>query len=335
ATSATLTINPVSATDAATNYNVIVTGLCGNDTSDYVTLTVNTVPIAFASSNSPVCEGSDIELSATTVAGATYAWTSTTGFSSALQNPTITNATLSDGGTYTLVISANSCNSLPSSTIVAVDICYSNLSVIKTASNVNPLVGTTITFTIVVTNNGPTDATGVWVDEVLESGYAYVSSTVTAGVYDPITGIWTIGSMANGSTATMIMTVTVIANGTYTNTVTVYGNEPDDILPDNTSTVETYPIDFYIPEGFSPNGDGINELFVIRGILFYPNNTFAVFNRWGEKVFEANPYQSTWSGNCTTGISIGGDLLPTGTYFYVLDLKNGSEPFKGTIYLIR
>jgi hypothetical protein len=52
-------------------------------------------------------------------------------------------------------------------------------------------------------------------------------------------------------------------------------------------------------------------------------------------VFDANPYQSTWSGNCTTGISVGGDLLPTGTYFYVLDLKDGSEAFKGTIYLIR
>jgi hypothetical protein len=76
------------------------------------------------------------------------------------------------------------------------------------------------------------------------------------------------------------MSVTVIANGIYTNTVTVYGNEPDNNLSNNSSTVETYPIDFNIPEGFSPNGDGINDLFVIRGILNYPNNTFVVYNRW-------------------------------------------------------
>jgi gliding motility-associated-like protein len=92
-------------------------------------------------------------------------------------------------------------------------------------------------------------------------------------------------------------------------------------------------VDFNIPEGFSPNGDGINDLFVIRGIDHYPNNSIIIFNRWGDKVFEASPYQNTWDGKCTMGVRAGGDQLPIGTYFYLLNLGDGSEILKGTIYL--
>ena len=89
----------------------------------------------------------------------------------------------------------------------------------------------------------------------------------------------------------------------------------------------------FIPDGFSPNGDGINDLFVIRGINNYPENNFTIYNRWGNKVFEASPYKSTWDGRSTTGLRVGGDELPVGTYFYILDLGDDSEVIKGTIYL--
>ncbi len=95
------------------------------------------------------------------------------------------------------------------------------------------------------------------------------------------------------------------------------------------------PIDFFIPEGFSPNGDMINDLFVIRGILRYPNNTFMIFNRWGNKVFEASPYVNTWDGKAKMGLIAFGDELPIGTYFYILDLNDGTPVYKGTIYLNR
>ena len=76
-------------------------------------------------------------------------------------------------------------------------------------------------------------------------------------------------------------------------------------------------------------------MFVIRGIAAYPSNTFEVFNRWGDKVYEASPYTNTWDGRSTIGLIVGGDGLPIGTYFYLLDLKNGSKVYKGTIYLNR
>jgi gliding motility-associated-like protein/uncharacterized repeat protein (TIGR01451 family) len=211
--------------------------------------------------------------------------------------------------------------------------CIADLNIVKTVNDTIPVFRHQVVFTIVVTNNGPVTATGVAVTEVLQSGFTYVSSSATTGTYDPLTGVWTIGTLLNGATATLTITATVIENGNYVNTVVVYGNEPDNNLADNNSSVEVHPWDFFIPEGFSPNGDGINDLFVIRGIDHFPGNTFMIFNRWGNKVFEASPYTNTWDGQSGMGMTIGGNDLPVGTYFYVLDLSDGTPVYKGTIYL--
>ena len=93
--------------------------------------------------------------------------------------------------------------------------------------------------------------------------------------------------------------------------------------------------DFNIPEGFSPNGDFINDLFVIRGIDHYPDNTFTIFNRWGNKIYDTKHYKNTWDGRTKIGLRMAGDELPIGTYFYVLDLGNGKSIYKGTIFLNR
>jgi gliding motility-associated-like protein len=91
--------------------------------------------------------------------------------------------------------------------------------------------------------------------------------------------------------------------------------------------------EFFIPDGFSPNGDGINDVFVIRGINRYRGNKLVVFNRWGNQVHAASPYENQWNGSTTQNMQMGGNELPVGTYFYVLDLGDGSKPFKGYIYL--
>jgi gliding motility-associated-like protein len=103
----------------------------------------------------------------------------------------------------------------------------------------------------------------------------------------------------------------------------------------NITVINCDTVDFFIPEGFSPNSDEINDLFVIRGIENYPSNDFVVFNRWGDPVFDAQPYTNNWAGTTSKGISIGTNVLPVGTYFYVLHLGDGSPVLKGTIYLNR
>jgi gliding motility-associated-like protein len=97
---------------------------------------------------------------------------------------------------------------------------------------------------------------------------------------------------------------------------------------------------FRIPVGFSPNDDGTNDKFVIEGIEDYPNNSFKVLNRWGNKVYETKGYLNEWDGTNTQGISFGETDLPVGTYFFILDLgedmPEGEERmYKGYIYLSR
>jgi gliding motility-associated-like protein len=113
-------------------------------------------------------------------------------------------------------------------------------------------------------------------------------------------------------------------------------NEPGDNIPTEFSPVKENPDEpesFNIPQGFSPNGDGVNDVFVIRGISIYPNNKLTIINRWGNVVFEKDNYDNTWDGKSTQGIRFGGDELPDGTYFYILDLGNNEKPYKGFIYI--
>ena len=94
-----------------------------------------------------------------------------------------------------------------------------------------------------------------------------------------------------------------------------------------------------IPNAFSPDGDGINDKWTIRGGLNenYPNNKIVVFNRWGIKVYGTTGYQNDWGGTYNNNMSTtSSSNLPVGTYFYVLDLnRDGSEVIKGSVYITR
>lgn len=81
--------------------------------------------------------------------------------------------------------------------------------------------------------------------------------------------------------------------------------------------VVTAPDDLTLPTGFSPNGDGSNDFYVILGIDQHPNNTFIVFNRWGNIVYEKSGYQNEWAGT-----SQDGDDLPDGTYYVLFEADN-------------
>ena len=87
-----------------------------------------------------------------------------------------------------------------------------------------------------------------------------------------------------------------------------------------------------VPTGFSPNSDGVNDGYVIDGIENYPGNKLWVYNRWGKLVYKATDYNNSWDGiGNISGISVGQKVL-SGTYYYILDLHDGSKPKAG--YLI-
>ncbi len=90
-----------------------------------------------------------------------------------------------------------------------------------------------------------------------------------------------------------------------------------------------------IPNGYSPNGDGTNDTFVIDGLSSYPGNVLFIYNRWGNLIYKKKEYDNSWNGRANvTGVMFG-EELPNGTYFYILDLNINEKPLNGFVVLRR
>ncbi len=114
-----------------------------------------------------------------------------------------------------------------------------DVQITKTPSTATPNVGGSISFTLVVKNNGPNGATNVIVNDNTPSGYTLVSAAPTTGSWSSPT--WTIGSLASGASATLMVTATVNVNGSYANTASVTSSETDTNNGNNTSTSTPTP----------------------------------------------------------------------------------------------
>jgi gliding motility-associated-like protein len=133
---------------------------------------------------------------------------------------------------------------------------------------------------------------------------------------------------------------------TTLNLLKAQGGKYNLIVKDSNNCVENFDFEIsyqienckdnlIIPQGVTPNGDGVNDFFVINGIELYPNNVLRIYNRWGTLVFDANKYENNWNGQTNEGIIVDQQdgNLPTGTYFYVLELEPGRKPITGYVYL--
>jgi gliding motility-associated-like protein len=96
------------------------------------------------------------------------------------------------------------------------------------------------------------------------------------------------------------------------------------------------PDDLFIPDGFSPNGDGVNETFEIRDIEYlFPNYNLEIFNRYGNILFKGDINKPAWDGKSSNSGFMNGDA-PTGVYFYVIQYnKDNLKPKQGQLYLNR
>jgi trimeric autotransporter adhesin len=132
----------------------------------------------------------------------------------------------------------------------AVDVVVSS-----TTSNSSPIVGQPFHYTITATNNGPDTATGVQVTDVIPAGLTFNGYTASQGTYDSTTGIWTVGTLANGASATLRLFVTPtasVAGTTVTNIATITAiNE----FNQNTSPFTTLSINV---QNNGANNTGIN-----------------------------------------------------------------------------
>jgi len=180
----------------------------------------------------------------------------------------------------------------------------SDVELVKVVDNATPLVGSNVIFTLVVTNNGPSDATGVVVTDLLPTGYTYVSDD-GAGAYVSGTGVWTVPAITNGNTAILNITATVNAAGIYTNIaeVTASDNTDPDSAPNNGITTE----DDYDSIGTTPTA--VSDIELVKAV---DNATPLVGSNVVFTLTVSNNGPSDATGVVVT------DLLPTG-YTYVSD----------------
>ncbi len=120
-------------------------------------------------------------------------------------------------------------------------------------------------------------------------------------------------------------THTAVADHVFVLTATGEGNC---IATDTLSVKVLRPI--IIPNAFSPNGDGINDTWGITNLGDYPNAVVEVFNRYGQPVFRSlGGYSKAWDGK------LNGKELPIGTYYYIIEPKNGFAKVTGYVVLVK
>jgi len=166
-------------------------------------------------------------------------------------------------------------------------------------------------------------------------------------------------SLIKGNTSTITFTINVLLsdttgaflNSAFASAYGAYGAFTSDISdngivtdangngnPNENGENDPTPIKLsssfvFIPQGFSPNGDGVDDVFIIYG---NGSNkvSISVYNRWGNLVFQENDYKNDWDGKANKGLSTN-SVLPDGTYFFVIDMHNGQKNKVGSFIIKR
>jgi gliding motility-associated-like protein len=91
-----------------------------------------------------------------------------------------------------------------------------------------------------------------------------------------------------------------------------------------------------VAQALTPNGDGINDTWMIYNIENHPNNVVRVFNRWGHEVFAAKGYRNDWEGYYKNNQKPNNSLPDAASYYYQIDLDgNGTVDYDGWLYITR
>lgn len=123
----------------------------------------------------------------------------------------------------------------------------------------------------------------------------------------------------------------------YASNTTPEGCESDTRLAVMVTIESCAPLEILIPDGFSPNGDNINDQFKIVNLReLYPNFKLEIYNRYGNLIYKGDINTPDWDGTSNEGGSFGRGMLPVGVYFYILDLNDiNTKTIQGSLYLNR
>lgn len=128
---------------------------------------------------------------------------------------------------------------------------------------------------------------------------------------------------------------------TYTSTEKNSGHDrfvyqvcsPDNLCDSAVVTIDITDPPITTPEGISPNGDGVNDRFEIKGLNQYPDSKVAIYTRAGNLVYQSDNYQSDWDGTSKYFGVTQKQFVPTGVYYYVLKLGVNNRTIKGYVYV--
>ncbi len=160
------------------------------------------------------------------------------------------------------------------------------------------------------------------------------NKTKAYGAVNPPLTITYMGFVNNDGTAQLIYIPVANTTAVTSSPVGQYAITPSDGYSPNYNIIYvpgvlTITPDIIIPNAFTPNGDGVNDTWNIQKIVSYPRCTVQVFNRYGSVVFSSVGYGTPWNG------TYGGAALPTGTYYYIINLKAGVPVLSGYLEIIR
>jgi gliding motility-associated-like protein len=169
-----------------------------------------------------------------------------------------------------------------------------------------------------------------------------VSIDVLDNDYDPDGDPLTIVSVTNPSKGSVKIEngeviFTPEGSAAFTTSFSYTISDPGGLTDDALVTINYAIEELIVSQGFSPNGDGNNDTWYIKGIESYPNNIVKVFDRWGLLVYQKSGYENTiapWNGRGNTG-QMNGILVERGTYFYILEPGNGMKRLEGYVVIIR
>jgi gliding motility-associated-like protein len=330
-----------------------------------LTITVNPLPVVPPIPSQIICQGNTLQLTAS--GGATYLWTGPN-MQPTSQNPLIiNNATPANAGTYTVVATSNlGCPAPPVQTQVTVvpkvvasvsssafTICAGQSAQLSASGGPyykwTPSVGLnndaipnpvatpqqTTTYTVDVSNGGCDDSTKTVTvtvnknpvadaggNKVIFEGQSVKLNGTVGG--DNITNYyWTPTTFLDDPTS-----LTPIATPTDDITYTLTAVSQTCGIASSDAFVRVYK-KITIPNTFTPNSDGINDKWNIDALVTYPQSSIFVYNRYGQQVYQSTGYSTPWDG------TYNGSPVPTGTYYYIIDLKDSQPKIAGWVAIVR
>jgi gliding motility-associated-like protein len=330
-----------------------------------IKLTINQNPVATATGNGPVCEGTSLQMTAT--GGNQYAWSGPNGYTASGSTVNLSNATPAQAGNYTVVVTNAAGCIASASTTVAID-----TKPTINASFTDTAVCAGDSIVLIVSGNSLsyqwTPSAGLSAADIAapKASPAFptiykVTGTNAAGCRDSVA---ITVNVHNKAIANAGPDKTIILGGAATLSASITGDYqsfswvPSPDIADPTvlqpvvspvadatyqlnvisrngcgSSSDMVNVNFYtgifIPNTFTPNNDGLNDTWNIPALDAYPGFELKVFNRYGQPVFENRHLNRPWDG------SFKGLPLEMGAYIYYIKLNKELPVLKGTVIIIR